>query len=748
MTIEWVHPALFFFAAAAVIPFVKGWGKPIVLLGFPALAFFSLMFFPEANYGAFTIGGFEVVFGRVDKLSRVFGFVFTLMGVIGMVYALHVKQKGEHVAAFLYGGSALGAVFAGDLLSLFVFWEIMAFSSVFLVWYGGKKSKSPGMRYVLVHTFGGLCLLGGIIVFAGETGSLAFNAIPAAGLGGWLILIGFLVNAGAPPLHAWLPDAYPEGTITGTIFLSSFTTKTAVYVLARGFAGTEILMWVGVLMALYGVVYAMLENNIRRLLAYHIISQVGFMVAGIGVGTEMAINGAVAHAFAHILYKALLMMGMGSVIFMTGKRKGTELGGLYKTMPVTFILFMIGGFSISGVPFLSGFISKSMVISGAAAAHAPFVVILLTLAAAGTFLSTTLKLPYAVFLGEDKGIKSSDPPKNMLIGMGLAAFICILLGVMPDLLYQLLPFPVDYHPYTAEHLLGSFQLVLAVLIGFILFLYKLHPEETISIDTDWIYRRGPKALSWPAKNPLARLNNFSYRTFLDGMICLSKSVMQRFHSGYLKHYLFTIISFVMLSTLIFSLSKGWVLHLDTLLKIDVTLAQVLPLTLLVCAALATVLFKNRISAILSLGMTGFFVALLYVLMGAPDLALTQYLVEAVSVILILLAFYFMPPYFEEKASQNTKFVNASLAVFVGVVVTFYMLMVMDSHLVSSISSYYLETSEKLAGGRNVVNVVIVDYRAFDTMLEICVFAIAILGVYAMLRLKKKPKPLQQEPPLK
>jgi multicomponent Na+:H+ antiporter subunit D len=741
--IEWIHPALIFFATAALVPFVKGKLKSILLIGFPALAFFSLMLFPEGNYGVYTIGGFEVVFGRVDKLSRVFAYVFTLMGSIGMVYALHVKQKGQHIAALVYGGGALGSIFAGDLLSLFVFWEVMAFSSVFLVWYGGEKSWANGLRYLMVHTFGGLCLLGGIVIFATQTGSIAFNAIPASGLGGWLILIGFLINAGAPPLHAWLPDAYPVGSITGTIFLSSFTTKTAVYVLARGFAGTEILMWVGVLMALYGVVYAMLENNVRRLLAYHIISQVGFMVAGIGVGTELAINGAVAHAFAHILYKALLMMGMGSVIFMTGKRKGTELGGLYRTMPLTFGLFMIGGFSISGVPFLSGFISKSMVISGAAAAHYPLVVLLLTLAAAGTFLSTTLKLPYAVFMGEDKGIKAADPPRNMLLGMGLAAFICILLGVMPNLLYQLLPFPVDYHPYTAEHLLGSFQLLLATLLGFTLFLYKLHPENTISVDTDWVYREGVACFQ-RLKNPLQEINVPRYQDFLQGLTQFSRQVSQRFQSGYLKHSLVMIISFVMLSTLLFSLFKGWALSLDSLMQTDLTLAQFLIFTLIICSTLATVLFKNRISAVLSLGMTGFFVAFFYVLMGAPDLALTQYLVEAVSVILILLAFYFLPAYFEEKTAPAGKFTDIAVSLLVGVVMTFYMLMVMDSHLTESIASYYLEMSEKLAGGRNVVNVVIVDFRGFDTLFEIAVFSIAALGIFGMLKLNKKKMPIQKE----
>ena len=516
--ISWIHPGVFFFAAAGLVPFVRGKARGWVLIGFPLLAFFSLMLFPLGEYGVFHVGGFELIFGRVDKMSRVFGYVFTLMGAIGMVYALHVKEPGQHMAALIYGGGALGSVFAGDLIVLFVFWEIMAFSSVFLIWYGGERSRAPGFRYLLVHTVGGVLLLGGIVVYAAKTGSFAFNAIPASGLGGWLILLGFMVNAAVPPLHAWLPDAYPEGTITGTIFLSSYTTKTAVYVLARSFAGTEVLIWLGVIMALYGVVYAMIENDIRRLLAYHIISQVGFMVTGVGVGTELALNGAVAHAFAHILYKALLMMGMGSVIYMTGKRKGTELGGLYKAMPLTFVLFMIGGFSISGVPFLSGFISKSMVISGAAAGHAPIAYLGLLLASSGTFLSTTLKLPYAVFLGEERGIKASDPPKNMLIGMGLAAFVCILLGLVPGLLYHQLPFDVDYHPYTAEHLVGSFQILACTLLGFLLFLYKLHPEDTISVDTDWLYRKAAPGFMWFVHKPLAKYETFITEVYKRALI--------------------------------------------------------------------------------------------------------------------------------------------------------------------------------------------------------------------------------------
>src|SRR5581483_41598 len=372
--IDWIHPSLFYFIAAAALPFVKGKGKQLLQLGAPLLGFLVLVFIAkEGTHGVLPMMGQELVFGRVDRLSLIFGYVFSIAAFIGMVYSLHVKSDREHMAALAYAGSSLGVVYSGDLLTLFLFWELMAFSSAFLVFFRGPESAAPGMRYLLVHIFGGLVLLGGIFIYAAGGGGIAFNKLPHAGLGPMMILVGFLINAAVPPFHAWLPDAYPESTITGIVFMSAFTTKTAVYVLVRGFPGTEILVPLGVTMALYGVVYAVLENDIRRLLAYHIISQVGYMVAGVGMGTELALNGAVSHAYAHILYKGLLMMGMSSVLFMTGKKKLTELGGLYKTMPMTFILYMIGGFAISAFPLFSGFVTKAMVVSAAAEAHRPVV---------------------------------------------------------------------------------------------------------------------------------------------------------------------------------------------------------------------------------------------------------------------------------------------------------------------------------------------------------------------------------------
>ncbi|OCP00636.1 MULTISPECIES: Na(+)/H(+) antiporter subunit D [unclassified Ensifer] len=504
--IDFVHPALLFILGAVPIPFLKGSVRKAYLVLVPALAIVAVLAMEPGNYGAGRFIGQEILLAKVDKLSIVFATVFSVMALIGMVYALHLTRAGQHVAAFVYVGSALGVVFAGDYLTLYLFWESMAFASAYLVFaQGGKRAIGAAFRYLMVHITGGVALLGGIVLHGLAASSLLFGPIAGAmDTGAYLILVGFLLNAAVPPLNAWLTDAYPEATVTGAVFMSAFTTKTAVYVLARAFPGMELLVWLGAAMALYGVIYAVLENDCRRLLAYHIVSQVGYMVAGIGIGTEMAVNGATSHAFAHILYKALLFMGAGAVIEVTGRRKLTELGGLYKAMPLTVALYMVGAFAISAFPFFSGFVTKSMVIAAAGQDHRALVVLALTMASSGTFLHTGLKLPYYMFFGPDRKLEAREPPRNMLVAMGIAAVLCIAIGVFPGPLYALLPYPVVFEPYTGAHVAESLGLLMFTALGFVLFLRALDPENTISIDTDWFYRKGARAFLWLAEKPLAR----------------------------------------------------------------------------------------------------------------------------------------------------------------------------------------------------------------------------------------------------
>jgi len=507
-----IHPTTWFLMGAVLLPFLnnKEKLKKTVLIGIPLIAFTLIHWLPD-SFGHVSYLGFDLVFGRVDQLTRVFLHVFTIMAIIGCIYGLHVKETGQHIAAFLYVGGSLGVTLCGDYLTLFIFWEMMAFSSVFLVWYRKKRrSIEAGFRYLLVHTAGGLVLLAGIFLRYKNIHDLSFAQIATNGatFADYLIMVGFMLNAAVPPIHAWLPDAYPEASVTGAVFMCAFTTKTAVYVLARGFPGFEALAILGAIMTLYGVGYAVVENDARRILAYHIVSQVGYMVCGIGIGTAMAVNGAVAHAYAHIIYKGLLFMGAGAVLEMTGKSKLNELGGLYKRMPWAMVFTVIGGISISGFPLTSGFISKSMIIAAAGESHRTGLMLMMTLAAVGTFLSVGIKLPYFIWFGKDSGVEAKDAPWNMNLGMAIAAFLCFFLGVFPDYLYKMLPFPVHYHPYTAYHLAETMQLLGFTGLGFFIMVKKLKPKPKMNLDLDWFYRKGARVFMWIASRPVLSSNNW------------------------------------------------------------------------------------------------------------------------------------------------------------------------------------------------------------------------------------------------
>ncbi|HWQ38726.1 MAG TPA: Na(+)/H(+) antiporter subunit D [Burkholderiales bacterium] len=489
MTISALHPALVLIAAGALLPWMPrgvraGWA---LLLPLVALALCCTL--PDGDHWQATLLDYRLIVMRADRLARLFAIVFTITAFAGALFALNGRNTAELPAAFLYAGAAVGTVFAGDLVTAFVFWEVMALASAFLIWSAGSTAAyRAGMRYLAVHLGGGVLLMTGIAGHAAETGSIGFGPMTLDSPAHWLILAGFLVNAAAPPLSAWLPDAYPESSYSGMVFLSAFTTKTAVYALLRGFPGTELLIFVGLFMIFYGIIYALLENDMRRILAYSIVNQVGFMVAGAGIGTELAINGAAAHAFAHIIYKALLLMSAGSVLLMTGRRKCSELGGLFRTMPLTTACAIVGALSISAFPLTSGFVSKSMISAAAADQHMPWTWLLLAAASAGVFLHAGIKFPWFVFFQKDSGLRRADPPLNMRAAMLLFAAACIALGVYPQPLYALLPYPVHFVPYTAAHVVGQLQLLLFSGLAFFVMLPLLKRTPTITLDVDWLYR--------------------------------------------------------------------------------------------------------------------------------------------------------------------------------------------------------------------------------------------------------------------
>ena len=403
------------------------------------------------------------------------------------------SESTQPFVALIYAGAAIGAVFAGDLITLFVYWELTAISSVFLIW--ARKTEGAyhsGMRYLIIQVLSGVILLFGVALFYFETGSISFVKMQLDSLATALIFIAFGIKCAFPFMHNWLQDSYPSATITGTVILSAFTTKLAVYALARGFPGTELLIYIGAAMTVFPIFFAEVENDLRKVLAYSLNNQLGFMVVGIGVGTELALNGTAAHAFSHILYKALLFMSVGAVLFRTGTSRASELGGLYRTMPLTAIFCLIGAASISAFPLFSGFVSKSLIMSGAGKEHYQFIWLILVFASAGVLSHSGIKVPYFTFFHHDSGKRPNEAPTHMLLAMGFTAILCIYIGIFPNNLYAIMPYQVKYEPYTFEHILTQLQLLcFAILAFYILSKLKQLPSETrsINLDFDWTYRK-------------------------------------------------------------------------------------------------------------------------------------------------------------------------------------------------------------------------------------------------------------------
>lgn len=484
---------LYFFAALLVLA-TRGTVRKSILLATPIIAALHIGFNVDAGIAStYSILNLELTFMRVDKLSLLFAYLFCLASFIATIFALQVNDTKQHVAGLVYAGSALGAVFAGDLITLFIFWELLAVSSVVFIWARGtERAIDAGMRYLIFQVLSGVFLLAGALVHYQTTGSLAFGHIGLEGTAGWLILIAFGIKSAFPFLHNWLTDGYPEATATGTVFLSAFTTKVAVYALARGFAGEEILIYIGVTMACFPIFFAVIENDLRKVLAYSLINQVGFMVTGIGIGTALALNGAVAHAFSDVIFKGLLFMTMGVVLHRVGHVNGSNLGGLYKSMPKTTALCIIGALSISAFPLFSGFVSKSMVMTALVQENYSYLWLLMLFASAGVFHHAGIKIPYFAFFAHDSGLRPKEAPINMLVAMGLAAILCIFIGTQPQYLYSLLPWKVDYWPYDATHVLTQLQLLFFSALAFV-WLNKqgLYPPElrSTNLDVEWIYRK-------------------------------------------------------------------------------------------------------------------------------------------------------------------------------------------------------------------------------------------------------------------
>ncbi len=504
----WLTPGLLLIGGGLLLTLATGWLQRSIVALTPMLALCQLwLLSSDANWFC-AVAGFDLQLLHITATGRMFASAFIIALWLGGMFALSSARRAELASVFIYAGSAISVTLCGDLITLFMFWELMAITSTLVIWSAGtEESKHAGLRYLLVHLAGGVVLLAGIAGLNASGADLSMGLIQGDSIARWLIMAGFLVNAGAPPFSYWIADAYPAASPTGMVFLSAFTTKTAVYVLICYFAGEVLLLPIGLYMAIYGAVYAVRESNVRRILAYSIVNQVGFMVVAVGIGSEIAINGATAHAFAHIMYKTVLVMGAGSVLLSVGKDEAADLGNLARRMPWTTACVVIGAAASMGIPFTSSFITKSLILQAAADHHLQWAWLILTACSAAVVFNAGVRFPWLTFFqpqqtdsiednaAEQHREQAKDPGLGGKIALLCGAGLCVGVGVMPQQFYSLLPFSGEYHPYTLSHVVEQFQLLVPAALLFFISLPIMVPQRRVQLDWDWVLRR-PLLRGW------------------------------------------------------------------------------------------------------------------------------------------------------------------------------------------------------------------------------------------------------------
>ena len=490
-----VPPFLVLAVAASLVLALPRVAAHAVAAAATAFVFAQAWLAPDGSHLATEFLGFAVVLLNVDQFSAMMGLVIGFLATAAVVYA-YSSDAPRWLTSFalLYVASTVGTVYAGDWLTVIFFWELMAVTSTLLVWQYGGEAVRAGYRYAIVHGIGGTILLGAVVVHFAEVGSFLFAAETGIhATAAVLAAIGIGINCGFIFLHTWIPDTYPRPHIAASVFLSVFTTKTAVYVMYRAFPdGGWWLAYLGGFMAVYGVFFALLQYDPRRLLSYHIQAQVGYMLAGIGLATlggewgQFAVAGGFAHLFNNVLYKSLLFMVCGVIIYRTGSNYIKEMGGLWKVMPVAFLIYLVGAASITAVPGFNGYVSKGMVLD-ATEQFSNYPLLfgydllwwLLMIGAVGTFMSF-IKLGYYIFFHGEASPdhrRLADARPLQTVGMSMAGVACVVLGVVYTAQLDLLPFadvanelsnPYSYYldPLQFGHIEKAVVLMTAGFVGF------------------------------------------------------------------------------------------------------------------------------------------------------------------------------------------------------------------------------------------------------------------------------------------
>lgn len=504
----WLHPGLLLMLAGLILPALPSWRlrQALVLIA-PVLALLLAWQLPAEGQLTTVWMGLDLTPMKMDALARPFVLIFCLAGALCGLFMLHLRTRLEPAAMLIYAGAAVAAVLAGDLLSLFVYWEATALASALIILANGAGTLRIVQHYLLVQISSGLLLLAGAVVQLDERGQLGFVALEPNGLAGALILLAFGIKAAFPLLHNWLHHAYPAASATGAVVLSVFTTKLAIYALARGYAGSEILIPVGAVMALGAAILGNFEDDLRRRVTYALQTQLGLMTAAIGIGSELAINAAVAHAVIGVLYIALLLMGLGVVLHQHGRISARACGGLSRGMPLTTALSLIACASLVALPLTAGYVSKSPLFSAAEHGSTPWLYALFMLASLGVLWHSGLALPAQTFFGPRKLADAAAAiPLNMHLAMLMTGVLVMAPAAAPALLYAAMPYPMDYTLYKPAALI---QQLLSIGIPALIFILLWRarrvplPRPGGTPDSDklgaWLWRRLAPPLSAAAQ---------------------------------------------------------------------------------------------------------------------------------------------------------------------------------------------------------------------------------------------------------
>ncbi|WP_141433847.1 Na+/H+ antiporter subunit A [Bacillus sp. 03113] len=722
---------------------------------------------------------------KVDGLGLLFSLLITGIGSLVILYSIYYLSKEKeklntfYVYLLLFMGAMLGVVFSDNLIVLYTFWELTSFSSFLLIgyWYKREKSRYGAQKSMLITVLGGLALLGGIILLYMLTGSFNISEIivyadnhnliekPLLLPAMLCILLGAFTKSAQFPFHIWLPDAMEAPTPVSAYLHSATMVKAGIYLVARlspVFAESSVWLWViagfGIVTLFWGSFSAVKQTDLKSILAFSTVSQLGLIMSLLGIGAAalhfdgmkdsyftVATTAAIFHLINHATFKGSLFMIVGIIDHESGTRDIRKLGGLMNVMPITFTLAIIGAFSMAGIPPFNGFLSKEMFFTAMVRvlemdffqldSWGVLFPILAWIASIFTFIYCMI-IVFKPFTGkyqpEKLEKKPHEAPLGMLISPVILVSLIIIFGLFPNILSKsiiapamssILPSLLDegkhfdvhihfFHGFTIE----LFMTICVIALGILLF--RTLPKWRT------VYNLFPEKLT------LNKFYDHSLELFEKGSSKTTKAYM----NGFIRNYLVYIFTFFILITFITIVwKKAFAFQTSNVSAIG--FYEVLLALIAVVGSIMIVFAKSRLTSIILLGAVGYTMALFFVLFRAPDLALTQLVIETVSVALFLLCFYHLPKDYRKEEKNSFKLTNGLISIGVGLVVTIVALSAHSNKLFDSIANYYVKNTYELAAGKNMVNVILVDFRGFDTMFEICVLAIAAIGIYSMIKLR-------------